>query len=300
MKALVTGAGSYTGSYLIPYLKSQGVDVVAVSRRAIIGVPCHTIDWNNLESIESALNQERPDYIFHLVGSRNLSPVSRLIEVNALYTANLFQAMARTGLRCPVLIVGSAAEYGNLSEKQLPVNEREETRPISDYGFAKSIQTKIASRARMQGIPVVNARLFNVIGPNPPADLAIGSFCTQLSRNLRGDHVPIQMGNTLAVRDYIDIRDVTEIFWKLIQAPKAYGKTVNVCTGRQSPIEKLLSELKRLCKATVEIQTDGSRTSGPHRIYGDTSLLFDLIGKHSFISQNESLQFIVDGLLAPG
>ena len=123
MKVLVTGAGGYIASYLLPYLRSKKIDVYAITSKKLPHASCHAVNWRQVSELESLLKSVRPDYIYHLAGTRNLSPFSDFTAVNVQYASNLFDAMLNSRVLVPILIVGSAAEYGNVPLNEMPIRE---------------------------------------------------------------------------------------------------------------------------------------------------------------------------------
>jgi len=300
MKALVTGAGGYTGSYLLPYLQSQKVRIEAITTKTLPIARCHSVDWKNPKALTSLLKLVRPDFIFHLVGTREKRNLSELINVNALYASNLFEAIGESGVFVPTLVMGSAAEYGNVLSNALPISEATPANPITEYGLSKYVQTLIAQQAIERGIPVINARVFNLIGPQMPNTLMLGKFCEQLQQVMQGIRSRIEMGNTQSVRDLIDVNDVVEIFWKLVQEPRAIGKTINICTGRAVKVREIITSLRSLCKVTAEIQTDDSilKRTDLQEVYGSPATLIGLVGKFQFTHHDVTLQSIAENLCA--
>ena len=82
-----------------------------------------------------------------------------------------------SGRSVRVVLIGSAAEYGNVEADKVPVEETISPRPVSLYGIAKAAQTLVALRP---GYDAVVARVFNVCGPGEPPSLVCGAFASQI------------------------------------------------------------------------------------------------------------------------
>lgn len=289
MKALVTGAGSYTASHLIPFLQKKGVSVEAWSSTNHKNMNGHQPNWNDPTKLSRLLAQIRPDYIFHLAGSRNLDTLS----VNFSLCDQLIQAMLSSQVLVPTLIVGSAAEYGRVSTDQLPILESHALNPVSDYGETKKKQTLIALKAAKQGVPIVVARVFNIIGPKMPATFVLGKFLEQLSAISKGAPGPITMGPLNSIRDFIDVDDCVSIFWKLLNNKAAHGQVINVCRGAPVKTSTLLSEIQALVGDHTPIHNNGSEQAVTDISYGNNDRLIGLLGGFSFTSLNATLEKIL-------
>ena len=296
MKALITGAGGFTGSYLIPLLRAEGITMKALTSQPLPGVRCHSPEWQASHALARVIERVAPDFVFHLAGSRN----PKSANVNVDYARNLFAAMSEAEIRVPTLVVGSAAEYGNVAEKDLPITETQPAEPVSEYGISKLLQTTAAQAAFRNGIPAVTARLFNVIGPGVPATLVVGRYVEQVGQVLRAERQTIVMGDTRPARDFIDAGDCAKIFLKLVRTPKAAGQVVNVCRGRAVPVRNVLKRLGELCGVRDEVKTDPAIKGGSDVMvsYGSNAKLLSLIGDFDFTELDETLGKIAERLLA--
>lgn len=291
MKTLVTGCGGYVGSYLLSLLKSRGTEVCALTSKEIPEVDCHRVDWNSAEELGELLSRLKPERIFHLVGSREAKPTSELLRINALFTSHLLDAMEATHTKVPLLVMGSAAEYGAAPADTQPLSEATPLQPASPYGTAKAVQSLIVQYAASKGMPVVNARVFNPIGPRMPKELVVGHFCAQLNRVRRDPNARIQMGDLRSSRDVIDVHDLVDILTRLLDEPRSYGQTVNICTGRAVKISDLLSRILKANGPEVEI---GHRNGDapPTSIVGSPKRLLALIGDYEFTPLDDSIETI--------
>jgi len=77
MKALITGITGFVGSHLAEYLLSKGYNVYGTKRwrsrmenieHILDKIKLIEADLNDAHSIENAIKQIKPDYIFHLAG----------------------------------------------------------------------------------------------------------------------------------------------------------------------------------------------------------------------------------------
>lgn len=285
---MITGVSGFCGTHLSRYLQSQGIETVGLPRPADVG---------DVRTLTSVLRSMAPDYVFHLAGIVHAETPVEFYRVNTLYASTLLQALSEAGhAQTPVLLAGTAAEYGVPSPEQLPLTEDAPARPFNHYGTSKLAQSLLGvAVARIEKRPIIAARAFNVIGPGMPAHLAIQSFVEQIAAVKRGEHTPdMETGNLESQRDFVDVDDLVRCYWDLIRTPAAYGEIVNICTGQGTRISAVLHQLIVHSGVKIQIRTDPARlrsSDAPVHI-GSPRKLTSLIGPREFTPLETTLQNI--------
>jgi GDP-4-dehydro-6-deoxy-D-mannose reductase len=289
-KALITGASGFTGKHLVRYLKARSVETFVLRLRSNeIG------DW---ERVASLLEKINPDYVFHLAGLTRSDSAEEFLRVNTLYAVTLLTASREANLEDrPLLLVGSAAEYGQITAQDLPVTEETVCRPSSLYGISKLAQTLIGlAAADNRRRPIVVVRPFNIIGVGMPEYLALESFRRQIER-IKADEQPplIRVGNLNASRDFVDVEDVVQLYWALVQNRHAYGQIVNVCTGTVTSIGTILNLLIQASGLSIEVEADKARIKDVDVAvhYGSDKKLQRLIGNFQYTPVKKTIQKIM-------
>jgi GDP-4-dehydro-6-deoxy-D-mannose reductase len=296
MKALLTGAGGFSGQAMTRFLAAQGVETYSIGAHALSPsvsprhTPSHTprhtqLDITSAEQIESALQAIEPDYVFHLAGVVRSPDPQLFYRVNTAFAVALFSAAEsihkKTAKPLPILCVGTAAELGQPRPDQLPIREDMPPKPLEHYGISKLTQTHVALAAHARaGLPVVVARPSNIIGAGMPQHFVVQSFATQIAAMMRDEQSnhrqtatqiatqitaprrnTLRTGNLASARDFISIGDVVQAYWQLLNTPAAFGELVNVCSGVATPIASIVEQLTSLASAAVptlaiDIETD--------------------------------------------
>lgn len=282
MRTLITGAGGFCGQHLIAYLESQGLEIHTLGTKPASNNHHYLTDINDISAISAIIKTVQPNYVFHLAGVASSQDPSLFYRVNTVYAATLLHALEITGYQdCPVLLVGTSAEYGMVVSEQLPIHEEIQANPYSNYGISKLAQTLMGLALSKQGRPLIMVRPFNIIGCGMPEYLSIQSFVKQINQIIQGQQPPLlKVGNLSSSRDFIDVKEVVKIYWQLIQLPSAYGRVINICSGQGTVIEDILLKLVDLAKVDVEIQADSGRFKSvdvPVH-YGSVEKLQSLIG----------------------
>jgi nucleoside-diphosphate-sugar epimerase len=277
-RAIVTGADGFLGRHLVPGLQRHGVQVTALTRRArpdAAYVAMGDAPWSTTR-LADIIETAEPDAIFHLVGGV-LGSEAELEQTNLVVARSVMQAIRESQAHPLLVCCGSAAEYGAAVVDGEPVCESAICAPLTPYGTVKLALTNAAlSFSEATGTPVLVARIFNPIGPNMPAYLALGGFAQQIA-SLQGSCGVLQTGNLHVFRDFIDVDQVTRAFWLLAQNPDARG-VVNVCSGQATELSLLVQILIHASGKDVAIETVPARMRRwePAVVIGSTARIASL------------------------
>ena len=277
MRALVTGGGGFVGQWLARSLLARGdwVDLSGLGatlsgpqvltedeRRATRWIHA---DMRDADDVEAAIDQSKPDVVFHLAGvsfppDAERSPTTTY-DVNALGAVRLLSAIrtrASAGVLDPVtLIVGSGMQYGLHDSAAMPLRETAEQRPITTYAASKAAQEVLALQFhRGQGLRVVCTRSFNHSGVGHGSEYLLPSLVARANRIRRGEEDRLTLGNDV-VRDYLHVADVVSAYLLLVERGKA-GEVYNVSSGRGVGARQLAEDVLLRVGASVDISTDTS------------------------------------------
>jgi UDP-glucose 4-epimerase len=268
---LVTGGCGFIGSHLVEALLRRGdrvrvLDNLSSGRRDNLPeeVDLRIADVANERAVAAAL--EGAAGCFHLAA---VSSVPRCTEdwlgshrINLTGTITVFEKARRSGRSAPVPVVytSSAAVYGD--NRQLPLGETSDTRPISAYGADKlacELHGKIAWSVHR--VPNVGLRLFNVYGPRQdPASPYSGVITKFVDRLVRGEDLEI-FGNGSQTRDFVYVADAVSHLLKAMADLRSGAHVFNVCTGTGTTILELATMLAQLWGKPPTIRY-GSRPNG--------------------------------------
>lgn len=299
MKALVTGAGGFCGRPLCDHLRGRGLEVHTLGTRAAASPRHHHVaDITDVAALTGILRSVRPDYLFHLAGVARSADPALFYRVNVQFAVALLEALhASDRHACPVLLMGTGAEYGMVTQEQLPIPEDLPPRPCSHYGISKLAQTLEGLAAAGAGRPVVVVRPFNIIGPGMPDFISLQSFALQIDGIVKGKRPPVLLtGNLDSIRDFVDVRDVVKILWELVRNRSSYGEVVNICSGRGTRLADAVAKLIELSGAAVRIEQDAARFQPldcPAH-YGSTTKLKRIIGYVPETNLTETLSIILE------
>ena len=275
--ALVTGAGGFCATHLAACLASDaGTSVVGLGRRR---EPSHSAgladyvscDVTDRTRLAQALRAIRPDWVFHLAGTSSGDRRHQL-ATNARGTENLLAALLRECPEASAVVMGTAAEYGQVPPRHLPVVEERPCRPRTAYGVSKYAATRAALRLhRAHGLRVIVARPFNMIGPLIPQSVVLGAVLRQIRDAIALGRRPaeVRVGPTDAQRDFVRVEDVAEALVRMVRGAH-WGGVFNLCTGIATSVRTLLDLVAAAVDWPVHFTRVPSRgrRGGPNVMYG--------------------------------
>ena len=307
MNVIVTGASGFTGRNLIRYLLALPGDVPNIqglSRSAPqISHPRYThieADLGQINRIRHILKNISPDAIIHLAG-RNNGTLTELLHSNVINTRNLLEAVLQNGLNPRILVIGSSAEYGYAGLE--PIAETAPLRPVGAYGVSKVAQDLLSiSYHYAHALNIAVARPFNIIGPVQADSFICGRLVRQTMEIQAGTREAIELNGGDTRRDFIDVRDVADAYWKLISHDNFHsqitGHAFNIGSGKSTSILEVIRELSAITGITVPIIMNQSKGKElvPEQI-SDITLMHSRTGWVPSISLNHSLKNMMEQTL---
>ena len=307
MRVLITGITGFVGAHLIAELRAHdaatdiwGLTWGAFDRQSVENAApgIHLIEGDLIDpdSIAPILARSRPDVIYHLAAASSVARswdfAARSLEINAVGTAHLFEAILRQGID-PVIVVSSTAEiYGRIANTCEPATENTPLAPISPYGTSKAAQDLLTAQFHAgRGVATIRMRFFPLTGPGRPPHFVASSFARQIARAELGLDPPrLEVGNLDSVRDVTDVRDAVRAC-RLATDRRHAGQVFHVCTGRGvaiSEVVRLLLEMSER-EISVEIDKDRVRRSDIPWLVGDPTRIEDATGWRAEIPLRQTL-----------
>jgi GDP-4-dehydro-6-deoxy-D-mannose reductase len=309
LRALITGISGFVGSHLAEYLLAHTdwqvsgtvygkVDnIVHIQDR----LKLYPAELSRLEVVRFIVEETRPDYVFHLA-AQPISWMSRqdpwfTLENNIRSQLNVLEAVVQLGLSSRVLVVGSAEEYGQVTEADLPIDEETPLRPISPYAVSKVAQDFLGLQYFLSnGIPAIRVRSFNHIGPRQRQGFVAADFAAQIAEIEAGRRPPqMTVGALDVARDFSDVRDVVRGYF-LAMTQGEPGEVYNLGAGEAFTIRRLLETLIRHSGREIAIVQDPGRVRKVDipTITADCSKLRARTGWRPVISFEQSLHDVLD------
>jgi GDP-4-dehydro-6-deoxy-D-mannose reductase len=303
-RVLITGAGGFAGQYMGEYLcgltyrpEIIGADIVA-SKSQTCDV-FYQVDLSSGVDTGELIKKNLPDYVIHLAGTFGTTDSQEIYKVNVLSATALLEAIRQYKSDAVVIVAGSAAEYGKVTDAQLPVTEETLCQPVTAYGLSKLLATQAALYYhRTHGLNVMVVRPFQLIGKGVTSRLAPGAFVEQLKKAISDGSNIIKVGNLESSRDFLDVHDAVKTIWMLCQKPRA-GQIFNLCFGKPTKIADMLKEMIKCSGVNIRIEVDPSRLRGNADvsvIYGSFEKIHKHCGWEPIIPLQESIMSMFDDI----
>jgi nucleoside-diphosphate-sugar epimerase len=259
-KVLITGATGFVGSNLVRKLVRENYEVHVLTRNRsdrwrladIAGrINNHSADLLDSDRLKNTVEKIQPDIIFHLATMAIYGgvhfPEKKVIENNLFGTINLINACDDIDYRC-FINTGSSSEYG---PKAHPMKESDVCEPVNVYGISKCASTCYATfAAKTKNKPIINLRLFSPFGPYDDSRRLMPYV---IASALHGKELNLADRN--AVRDYVYIDDVVDIYLKSINIADAYrGEIFNVGRGESISVEYVVKKVLEITSSKSPVK----------------------------------------------
>lgn len=231
MNVVVAGATGGIGRSVVAQLRDRGDAVFPMGSLEVD----LRIDISGACAFFKAVE---PEAIIHLAGSKPPAPADALYANNTAITYVLLESARRAAPNARHIVTSSAAVYADSP---------------SSYGISKRVTEAIAAEFRdRHGIDIVIARPFNVTALENDTFSVIPQLVARMRRHCAGNFVVRDID---AVRDFIDVGDVSRAYVTAIHAPSPPA-IFDVGTG----IGTTIGDLAR--RIAVDLDRDVSIVAG--------------------------------------
>ena len=303
MRWVITGAGGYIGAHLLNNLLKTGEEVLPLSgkspasskRLEFLGIQSKQLDLFDSYQLTRIFLSYKPDVVVHLASLKSPEESNKFPDIylkhNLEVLKNTFEASCNSG--AGILInASSSAVYGNLDSES--IRESDSGKPISAYGLSKKLGEDFLSTSATPNMKVCSLRLFNIIGSFHKSLTESAQFHlvpATISR-IRSGKRPIVFGSNLptrdgsALRDYLHVQDVVEIFRRVANLTDLYENevrpsehlVVNVGSGQGNSVLEVIKLIQDKLGSNLEPILEPARNGDPVRAVSNIELSRKLFG----------------------
>lgn len=252
-KLLITGATGFTGVHACNHFQQAGYEVIGVSRNPLKienkQIHFESCDLSNKSEVTNLIKKNKPGGVLHLAGQNHVpsswtNPIGSL-EVNAMSTAYLLDAIRQHSPNCKVLVVGSALQFdvSDITSLDHP------------YSLSKTLQVLLAqSWELLYEMNIVIAKPSNLIGPGKS-----NGVCSLLAKKVaemevQGAKKVLTVNNLLAQRDFLDVRDAVRGYQILFNNGQS-GSVYDMTSGTSRYIKEITSILQVISSVDFRVES---------------------------------------------
>ncbi len=297
-KILVTGADGFTGRYLAAELQRAGYEVHGLVHKPIAsgkvaGVSAlHVADLSDAAGLAAVVHEVQPDKVVHLAAIAFVAhgDIEAIYRTNLVGTRHLLEALAQS--KAPldaVLLASSANVYGNSVGGVL--DENTPPAPANDYAVSKLAMEYVA-RLYADRLPLITVRPFNYTGVGQAESFLIPKIVNHVRRR-----APlIELGNLDVARDFSDVRNVVQLYRRLLEAPAALGQTFNVCSGQAWSLNDVLAMVREISGHDFEVRVNPAfvRQNEVKTLVGSRAKLDAVVGEVPEIALRDTLRWMLE------
>lgn len=243
MKAFVTGASGFIGSYLVKALVDDGHEVLCLKR---ITSKLDSLDgyekcvkWvNTSDNWQEAFIEFHPYIVFNLAWN-GVAAADRVVwekqVSNIAMQQELLDLALKTGCK-KIVGTGSQSEYGDFNEK---IDEEYPINPKTAYAAVKAASlTIMKSFCEINNIDWYWFRLFPLFGPHEADKWLIPSLIRSISNDTQMDLTPGEQ--KLA---YLYVGECAKAIEMAIYADNKSG-VYNICSDNPTSLKELVTNIR--------------------------------------------------------
>jgi len=281
--AFITGITGMVGSHLAEYLiENTDWDVVGLIRwrspldnikslveninnkhrvRLVYG------DLNDSLSMDTAIKETKPDYVFHLAAQSfpktSFTAPLDTMNINIQGTTRLLEACKKYVPDAVIHVCASSEVFGRVPKEKLPIDEECSFHPASPYAISK-VGTDLIGRfyAEAYNMNIMTTRMFTHTGPRRGDVFAESTFAKQIAMIEAGHIEPVvKVGNLKSLRTIADVRDAVRAYYMLVTVNPTPGQYYNIGGTYTCEISDVLNQLLSMSpmREQIKIVTDPDR-----------------------------------------
>jgi len=287
-RAFITGITGMVGSHLADYLiKETDWEIYGMYRwRSPLDNIRHLIDDINAKrrihliygdlrdaiSIDNAVKEVLPDYVFHLAAQSypqtSFTEPLNTLDTNIQGTTRVLESLKNFAPNAIIHVCASSEVFGQVSKEKLMemggvINEECTFHPASPYAISK-VGTDLVGRyyAQAFGMTVMTTRMFTHTGPRRGDVFAESTFAKQIAM-IEAKMIPpvIKVGNLESLRTFADVRDAVRAYYMLVTINPVGGEYYNIGGSYTCKVGDMLNYLISLSsmKEQIKIEIDPGR-----------------------------------------
>jgi GDPmannose 4,6-dehydratase len=310
--ALVIGANGQDASYLIELLLEKNYIVHGTIRRnstpeyqttridhLFNKINLHYMDLTDTMSVETLINEIRPDELYHLGAQSHVQISFELpkytLDVNSGGTLAILEAVRKFSSHTKVYHAATSEMFGNSCDPDGMQRETTPMQPVSPYGCSKLYAHTLCNNYRnAYGLFVCSGILFNHESPRRGINFVTNKTVLEAVKIKLGLSDKLILGNLEAKRDWGHAKDYVEAMWLMLQqeTPEDFVIATGETRSVREMVEYVFNKLQLNWKEFVKSDKKYLRPEELNYLKGDSTKAKTILGwkpRYSFYEMMDEM-----------
>lgn len=298
--ALIIGANGQDASYLAELLIEKNYKVHGTIRRNSVPesqttriqhlrdsnlIILHYMDLTDPISVETIINELKPDEIYHLAAQSHVQISFELpkytLDVNGGGTLAVLEAVRKFSPNSKIYHAATSEMFGNSIDDDGYQRETTKLTPVSPYGCSKLYAHTLCHNYRnAYKMFICSGILFNHESPRRGINFVTNKVVLEAVKIKLGLSKELVLGNLSAMRDWGHAKDYVEGMWLMLQqeTPDDYVLATGVSKSVRDLVNYVFYKLELNVGDYVKSDTKFERAEELHFLQGDSTKAKEKLG----------------------